>query len=84
LPRSCSQCLDANAIKNLNSQWSIIKPEPTKACPRFLSTGMQCGGKGGKCATEFGGKCEDRVAQGVCCERGLSCVRQNEWYYGCQ
>jgi hypothetical protein len=78
-----AQCLDATSIENLDNNWSVAQPQPTSQCPEYVADGMQCGGKGGMCATELGA-CEDREARGVCCEPGLTCTRQNEWYWGCK
>jgi hypothetical protein len=46
----------------------------------LIAKWQQCGGKGGECSTA---SCLDGVFPGKGCSSGLSCVRQNEWYYQC-
>lgn len=77
------QCLDSNDIKSLGSDWSVTKPAPTEDCPKYVADGQQCGGRGGACEAQLG-VCRDARASSVCCEPGSTCVRQNEYYYGCQ
>lgn len=77
------QCLDSQQVSKLDKNWSVTKPQTSQQCPKLLADGMQCGGKGGKCSTELSA-CMDAQAKGVCCEPGHTCVRQNEWYWGCK
>uniref|UniRef100_A0A383W658 CBM1 domain-containing protein n=1 Tax=Tetradesmus obliquus TaxID=3088 RepID=A0A383W658_TETOB len=42
---------------------------------------MQCGGAGGLC--DVFGECADRVWATRSCGTGLTCNKQNKWYYQC-
>lgn len=64
-----------NTHKNPSSQ----PTNGSKTQGQTLREVEQCGGKGAKC--EEYGSCADKAFPGYACSAGLTCNRQNEWYW---
>jgi hypothetical protein len=55
-----------------------------KAALKRIPDYSLCGGQGGACPAEMGGKCGDAPWPGYGCAPGQVCVRHNEWAWVCE
>jgi hypothetical protein len=69
----------ASTTTNTHKKPSSQPTNGSKTQGRTLREVEQCGGKGAEC--EEYGSCADKAFPGCACGAGLTCHRQNEWYW---